>query len=62
MPQFRYVVLPKRSCGSQTGQVGRASAERPIAAGHLQDTFRIGNERWEQNDERLNLFISFSIW
>ena len=63
MLRFQYVVLPKRSYGSSTGQGGRASAERPIAAGHLQDSFRIGNEiRGGGDDERLILFISFSIW
>jgi hypothetical protein len=43
MLQFHYVVLSKRNCGSSTGQVGRANVERPIGAGHLQDT--VGLER-----------------
>ena len=61
MPQFQYVVLPKRSCHLPTGQGGRASVERPIGAGHLQDTLSVGNEKWEKNNERLILFVSLSI-
>ena len=45
MLQFQIVVLQKRSCDSSTGQGGRASVERPIGAGHLQDTLNVGNEK-----------------
>ena len=44
MLQFHHVVLPKRSCGSSTGQGERASVERPFAVDHLQDTVSLGNE------------------
>jgi hypothetical protein len=46
MLRFHYVVLPKRSCGSSTGQGERASVERPFVAGRLQDTIGIGNVKW----------------
>ena len=39
------VALSERSCDSLTGQGERASSERPIAAGHLQDTVGLGSER-----------------
>jgi hypothetical protein len=44
MLRFRYVVLSKRSRGSSTGQVAKASVERPIAVGHLEDNIGFGNE------------------
>ena len=43
--QFRCVVLPKRSCGSSMGRGERASVERPTAAGRLQETVGLGDER-----------------
>ena len=46
MLQFQYVALSGRNFGSSTGQGGRASVEHPIAAGHLQDTLSLSNERW----------------
>jgi hypothetical protein len=46
MLQFHGVVISERSCDLLTGQVERASVERPIAAGHLQDnSVGLGNER-----------------
>ena len=54
-----YVVLPKKSCGSSTGQEERASIERLFVAGHLKDTIGIGNVMWDNNNERFNLFIPF---
>ena len=62
MLQFHYVVLSERSCDSSTGQGERASVERPVAAGHLQDTVGLSNERWEKNNKRFILFISFNTW
>jgi hypothetical protein len=38
MLRFHCVVLSEQSCDSSTGQGEKASAERPVAAGHLQDT------------------------
>jgi len=43
MLRSHYVVLPKRSCGSSTGQGERASVERPFVAVRLHDTIGIGN-------------------
>ncbi len=48
MMRFHYVVPSKRSCGSSTGQGGRANAEPPFAAGHLQDTIGHGDEVWRK--------------
>jgi hypothetical protein len=45
MLQSHYVVLSEQSCDSSTGQVQTASVERLVAAGHLQDTVGLGNER-----------------
>ena len=45
MLQFLYVVLSKRSSDSSTDQGETASVERPFAAGHLQNTVGLGNER-----------------
>jgi hypothetical protein len=60
MLRFHYVVLPKRSCGSSTGQGERARVERPFVAGRLQDTISIGNVKWEKNnDERFILSTPF---
>jgi hypothetical protein len=60
MLRFHYVVLPKRSCGSSTGQGERASVERPFVAGRLQDTIGIANIKWgKNNNERCILFIPF---
>ena len=46
--QFQLVVPPKRSCGSSTDQGRRATAERPFAAGHLQDAIGHGDEVWRK--------------
>ena len=51
MQQFLYVVLPRQSFGSSTGQGERASAEHPFAAGHLHDAVSLGNERWVQKTD-----------
>ena len=46
MPQFHYVVISERSYDSSTGQGVTASVERPVEAGHLQDTAGLSNEMW----------------
>jgi hypothetical protein len=43
------------------GQEGKASAERPIVAGHLQNTVGRGKETWEKDHRRFSLFISFTV-
>ena len=48
MMRFQHVVPPKQSCGSSTGQGGRATAERPFAAGHLQDTVGHDDKVWRE--------------
>ena len=45
MLRFLYVVLSKRSYDSSTDQGEKANVERPFAAGHLQNTIGLGNER-----------------
>ena len=60
--QFPYVVLSERSFDSSTGQEEKASVERRVAAGHLQDTVGIRNERVGKNNKRFILFISFNTW
>jgi hypothetical protein len=45
MLRFLYVVISKRSYDSSTDQGETASVERPFAAGHLQNTVGLGNER-----------------
>jgi hypothetical protein len=45
MLRFLYVVHPKRSYGSSTDQGETTSVERPFAAGHLQNTMGLGNEK-----------------
>jgi hypothetical protein len=45
MLRFLYVVLSKRSSDSSRDQGETASVERPFAAGHLQNTVGLGNER-----------------
>ena len=45
MPQFHCDKLSKRSRDSSMGQEERTSVERRVAAGRLQDTFSIDNER-----------------
>ena len=62
MLQFRCVVLSEQSCDSSTGQGERASVERPVAAGHLQNTVSLSNERLEKYNKRFILFISFNTW
>jgi hypothetical protein len=59
MLRSHYVVLPKQSCGSSTGQEETASVERPFVAGRLQDTIGIGNFKWGKNNERFILSIPF---
>jgi hypothetical protein len=48
MLRFLYVVLSKRSFDSSTDQEETASVERPFAAGRLQNTVGLGNERKER--------------
>jgi hypothetical protein len=55
MLQFHCVVLSERSCDSSTGQGERASVERPIAAGHLQDTVGLSNERGKKKQQTFHL-------
>jgi hypothetical protein len=57
MQQFLYVVLPKQSFGSSTGQGERASVERPFAAGHLHDAVSLANERRVQKTD-----VSFCLF
>jgi hypothetical protein len=59
MLQFRCVVLPERSCGSLTGQGEKASVERPVAAGRLQNTVSL-SEEWGKYNKRFILFISLN--
>ena len=42
---FLHVVLSKQICDLSTDQGETASVERHFAAGHLQDTVGLGNER-----------------
>ena len=46
MLQFLYVVLPKQSFDSSTGQGERASVGRPFADRHLHDPVSLCNGRW----------------
>jgi hypothetical protein len=63
MLRFLYVVLSKRSSDSSTDQGETASVERPFAAGYLQNTVGLCNERGEgRNNKRFILFISFDAW
>jgi hypothetical protein len=56
------VVLSRRSSDLSTDQGETASFE-PFAAGHLQNTVGLGNERWEgRKDKRFILSISFEAW
>ena len=48
MLRFLYVVLSKRRFDSSTDQGETASVERPFAAGRLQNTIGLGNEREER--------------
>jgi hypothetical protein len=59
MPQIHGVELSGRSCDLSTGQGEKASVEHRIAAGRLQRTVSLSNERWEKNNKRFILFISF---
>ena len=45
MLQSLYVVLPKQSFGSSTGQVERAIVECHFANGHLQVAVGLSNEK-----------------
>ena len=45
--QSRRVVLSEQICDSSMGQGGKAIVERPVAAGRLQDTIGLSNERSE---------------
>ena len=45
MLRFLYVVISKQSFDSSTDQGETTSVERPFAAGRLQDTIGLGNER-----------------
>jgi hypothetical protein len=51
MLQFQYVVLPRQSFGSLTGQAERASVAHPFVAGHLHDAVSLGKERWVQKTD-----------
>ena len=62
MLRFHYVVPPKRSCDSSTGQGERANFERPFVDGHLQDRVGLGHERWGEINKRFILFISINTW
>ncbi len=59
MQPFHYVVILTRSCGLLTGQGAKARFEHPFAVGRLQDTIITGDVRWEKNNKRFILFISF---
>jgi hypothetical protein len=61
MLRFPCVEPSERSCDSSTGQGERASVERPVLAGHLQNAVGLGRKVAE-NDERFILFISFNTW
>jgi hypothetical protein len=45
MLRSQAVVLSEQSCDSSTGQGERASVERPVGAGHLQDAVCLSNEK-----------------
>jgi hypothetical protein len=49
------VVLSEQSCDSLTGQEQRASVERPVAVGHLQDTVGLGNDGWGKKRQTFHL-------
>jgi hypothetical protein len=55
MLRFLYVVLSKRSSDSSMDQGETASIERPFAAGHLQNTVSLCNERRERERETTNV-------
>ena len=57
--RFHCAVLSEQSCDSLTGQGERASIERRIAAGRLQDIVRSQQQRVKNNNKRFILFISF---
>ena len=48
MLRFLYVAISKQSFDSSTDQGERASVERPFAAGRLQNTIGLGNQREER--------------
>jgi len=50
MLRFHCVVLSERSYNSSKDQGERASVEHRIAAGHLQDTVSLSNERWGETN------------
>jgi hypothetical protein len=61
MPQSLCIGLSKQSYDSSTGQAERATVERRIVAGHLQDTVGLSKERYGGNgNKRFILFISFN--
>jgi hypothetical protein len=51
MLRFLYVVLSKRSTDLSTGQGETASVQRPVVAGHLQNTVGLSNERGEEKQQ-----------
>jgi hypothetical protein len=57
MLQFLYVVLPKQSFGSSTGQGERASVERPFAAGRLHDAVSLGQREMDSKTD-----VSFCLF
>ena len=58
MLRFLYIVNSKRSYDSSTDPGETASVEHPLAAGHLQNTVGLCDERG-RNNKRFILFISF---
>ena len=55
MLRFLYAVHSKRSHGSSTDQGETASVECPFAAGHLQNTVSLGNERGGEKPQMFHL-------
>ena len=60
MPQFHCVVLSEQSCDLLKDPEGRASGERPVAAGHLRDSVDPSNEMSE-NDKRFTWSTSLAV-
>jgi hypothetical protein len=57
MLRFLYVELSKRSYDSSTDQGETASVERPFAAGHLQNTVGLGNEKGVEKQQTFHPVI-----
>ena len=56
MLHFYGVVISEQSCGSLTGQGEKASVERHIAAGHLQDTVVSGSQQRKEGERQEQTF------